>query len=42
MRCDLVILDEFGYLPFSYFDGALLFNLLSKLYGRCSVALRPI
>jgi len=30
---DLVILDELGYLPFSASGGALLFHLLSKLYG---------
>jgi chromosomal replication initiation ATPase DnaA len=29
MRCDLVILDELGYLPFSASGGALLFHLLS-------------
>ena len=28
MRCDLVILDELGYLPFSASGGALLFHLL--------------
>jgi len=39
MRCDLVILDELGYLPFSSSGGALLFHLLSKLYERCSVAI---
>ena len=39
MRCDLVILDELGYLPFSHSGGALLFHLLSKLYERCSVAI---
>jgi DNA replication protein DnaC len=37
MRCDLVILDELGYLPFSPSGGALLFHLLSKLYERTSV-----
>ena len=31
---DLVILDELGYLPFSQAGGALLFHLLSKLYGK--------
>ncbi len=36
-RLDLVILDELGYLPFSASGGALLFNLLSKLYERTSV-----
>lgn len=35
--CDLVILDELGYLPFSASGGALLFHLLSKLYERTSV-----
>lgn len=34
---DLLILDEFGYLPFSASGGALLFHLLSKLYERTSV-----
>ena len=38
-RCDLVILDELGYLPFSPSGGALLFHLLSKLYERSSVAI---
>ena len=36
---DLVILDELGYLPFSASGGALLFNLLSKLYERTSVVI---
>ena len=36
-HCDLVILDELGYLPFSASGGALLFHLLSKLYERTSV-----
>jgi DNA replication protein DnaC len=39
MSCDLVILDELGYLPFSPSGGALLFHLLSKLYERSSVAI---
>ena len=34
MRLDLIILDELGYLPFSQTGGALLFHLLSKLYGK--------
>jgi DNA replication protein DnaC len=37
MQKDLVILDELGYLPFSQAGGALLFNLLSKLYEHTSV-----
>ena len=37
VRCDLVILDELGYLPFSASGGAVLFHLLSKLYERASV-----
>ena len=37
MQVDLVILDELGYLPFSQAGGALLFHLLSKLYGCTSV-----
>jgi DNA replication protein DnaC len=37
LKLDLIILDELGYLPFSPSGGALLFHLLSKLYGkRCS------
>lgn len=36
-KVDLVILDEFGYLPFSASGGAMLFHLLSKLYERTSV-----
>ena len=38
-RLDLVILDELGYLPFSASGGALLFQLLSKLYERTSVVI---
>ena len=34
LRMDLVILDELGYLPFSQAGGALLFHLLSRLYGK--------
>ena len=34
---DLVVLDELGYLPFSRAGGALLFDLLSKLYEYTSV-----
>lgn len=37
MHMDLVILDELGYLPFSQAGGALLFNLISKLYEKTSV-----
>jgi len=33
IRMDLIVLDELGYLPFSQAGGALLFHLLSKLYG---------
>ena len=36
-KIDLVILDELDYLPFSSSGGALLFNLLSKLYEQTSV-----
>ena len=36
---DLVILDELGYLPFSQAGGALLFDLLSKLYEHTSVVI---
>jgi DNA replication protein DnaC len=38
MRLDLVILDELGYLPFSQAGGALLFHLLSTLYGNRPVS----
>ncbi|OIQ97612.1 chromosomal replication initiator protein DnaA [mine drainage metagenome] len=38
MRMDLVILDELGYLPFSQSGGALLFHLLSRLYGKRPVS----
>ncbi|MEO6744808.1 MAG: ATP-binding protein [Caldimonas sp.] len=37
LRLDAVILDEFGYLPFSQAGGALLFHLLSQLYEHTSV-----
>lgn len=37
LRFALVIFDELGYLLFSPSGGALLFNLLSKLYERTSV-----
>ena len=33
-RLDLVVLDEFGYLPFSRNGGQLLFHLISRLYER--------
>lgn len=36
-RCDCVILDELGYLPFSKNGGQLLFHALSKLYETASV-----
>ena len=36
-RLDLVVLDEFGYLPFARSGGQLLFHLVSKLYERTSV-----
>jgi len=39
VHCDLVVLDELGYLPFSQAGGALLFHLLSKLYEKTSVIL---
>jgi DNA replication protein DnaC len=39
VRCDLVILDELGYLPFSASGGALLFHLMSKLYERSSIVI---
>jgi len=37
VHCDLVVLDELGYLPCSQAGGALLFHLLSKLYEKTSV-----
>ena len=39
LRVDLVILDELRYLPFSQAGGALLFHLLSKLFGHTSVVI---
>lgn len=39
LRTDLVILDEFGYLPFSQNGGALWFHLLSKLSEHTSVVI---
>ena len=39
LRLDLVILDELGHLPFSPSGGALLFQLLSKLYEQTSVVI---
>ncbi|ENM5732117.1 IS21-like element helper ATPase IstB [Vibrio mimicus] len=39
VSCDLVILDELGYVPFSQTGGTLLFHLLSKLYERTSIVL---
>ena len=36
-HCDLVVLDQLGYLPFSGSGAALLFHLLSKLYEQTSV-----
>jgi hypothetical protein len=39
VRCNLVILDKLGYLPFSTSGGALLFHMLSKLYERASVVI---
>lgn len=39
MHVDMVVLDELGYLPFSQAGGALLFNLISKLYERTSVVI---
>ena len=37
-RLDLLVLDEFGYLPIARSGGQLLFHLVSKLYERASVA----
>ncbi|BAB52435.1 transposase [Mesorhizobium japonicum MAFF 303099] len=39
---DLVILNELGYLPFSASGGALLFHLLSTLYGRAPASSSPL
>lgn len=39
LHADIVVLDELGYLPFSQVGGALLFNLLSKLYEQTSVVI---
>ncbi|MBY8216667.1 ATP-binding protein, partial [Vibrio fluvialis] len=39
VSCDLVILDELGYVPFSQAGGTLLFHLLSKLYERTSIVI---
>ena len=36
-RCDMLILDELGYLPFSQKGGALLFNLISHLHEQVSL-----
>ena len=36
-RLDVVILDEFGYLPFAQAGGQLLFHLVSRLYERTSI-----
>ena len=36
-KVDLVILDELGYLPFSQAGGALLLQLLSRLYEHTSL-----
>jgi DNA replication protein DnaC len=35
--CDLVVLDELDFVPFSQAGGTLLFHLLSKLYETTSV-----
>ena len=34
---DCVIMDELGYIPFPKSGGALLFHLISKLYGKTSL-----
>lgn len=39
MYADMVILDEFGYLPFSQAGGALLFHFIGKLYERTSLVI---
>ncbi|MBC7787401.1 MAG: ATP-binding protein [Methylophilaceae bacterium] len=35
----MVVLDGFGYLPFSQTGGALVFHLLNKLYEKASVVI---
>ena len=42
MHTDLVILDELGYLPFSQAGGAMLFQLISKLYEKTSIIITTI
>ena len=37
LHCDLIIIDELGYLPFSQPGGQLLFHLISKLYENTSL-----
>lgn len=37
LRCDLIVSDELGYLPFSQPGGRLLFHLISKLYENTSL-----
>ncbi len=39
VHMDLVVLDELGYLPFSQAGGALLFQLISKLYEKTSLVI---
>lgn len=36
-RLDVIILDEFGYLPFAQAGAQLLFHLISRLYERTSI-----
>jgi DNA replication protein DnaC len=36
-KCDLVIIDEMGYLPISKVEGNMLFSLISSLYENASV-----
>jgi len=36
-RIDLLIIDEFGYLPFAQSGGQLLFHPISQIYERTSI-----
>ena len=38
-KCDLVIIDEVGYLPVSKADANLFFSLISQLYQTASVVI---
>jgi DNA replication protein DnaC len=38
-KCDLVVIDEFGYLPISRVEANLFFQLISKLHDKTSIVL---